>query len=453
MSAANPPKMIRLDSSRQNFEGLFDANAAMKFYTLNDFTPVWLKNKVNTMLADSMLFIIRSARRYGLLPYDYHLAELEELMKNRNSFDDEAYTTKAELLLTDAFFKFTNHLRIGRMTSDSLKTYSQGVLSDSLQVALLKSALQKNELSSILESQEPGYPDYKRLKTFLRYVINHSDSLERQMLIAGYQMDSSETSAQVAALEVNMERWRWEQDLKHRYIKVNIPSYTLDVVEDDSIVLSSRVIVGTPKNQTPELNGLVKTFTIYPYWNVTRNIAVKEMLPHLKTDSAYLESHHYEVLDIDGNVLDASLIDWSQYTSNNFPFTLRQKEGVHNALGLIKFSFENPYSVYLHDTNARLMFKREKRSLSHGCVRVEKALELGRLLVRNDELTSPEDLDQYLEMQKQYTVRIAEPIPVHLRYFTCEVKGDSVQFLKDVYGRDELIKGVIYKKPATVAVN
>jgi murein L,D-transpeptidase YcbB/YkuD len=144
-------------------------------------------------------------------------------------------------------------------------------------------------------------------------------------------------------------------------------------------------------------------------------------------------------MDAGGNVLDPATIDWTQYHANNFPFTIRQREGTHNALGLIKFTFENPYSVYLHDTNARLMFKRAKRALSHGCVRVEKALELGRFLLRDNQMVTPEDLDQYLEMQKQYTVRIADPIPVHLRYFTCVAQGDSVIFLDDIYRKDEKV--------------
>jgi murein L,D-transpeptidase YcbB/YkuD len=165
----------------------------------------------------------------------------------------------------------------------------------------------------------------------------------------------------------------------------------------------------------------------------------------------YLQSHNYEVLDVEGNVLDPSTIDWTQYHSNNFPFTLRQTQGIHNALGLIKFTFNNPYSVYLHDTNARLMFNREKRALSHGCVRVEKALELGRHLVRNDDIVSPSDLDQYLEMQNQVTVRI-DPIPVHLRYYTCLPQGDSVLFLKDVYGRDAGVSDVLYKSPETLTI-
>jgi murein L,D-transpeptidase YcbB/YkuD len=390
------------------------------------------------------------ARTYGLHPQDYHLFELEELMQQQDVFNDSVYVSKVDLLFTDAFFTFANHLHHGRVTPDSLKRYTASVLSDSLQIMLLESALRRNELSRIFESQEPGFVPYRKMKNFLQQMLRTGDSLERKLVLAGYDVDSSDLSSKVRTLEINLERWRWEQRLTGRYIAVNIPSYTLEVVEDDSITFTSRVIVGTVKNQTPELDGLIKTFTIYPYWNVTRNIAVKEMLPNLKADSTYLQSHQYEVLDVAGNVLDASMIDWNQYHSNNFPFTIRQKEGIHNALGLIKFTFQNPYSVYLHDTNARLMFKREKRALSHGCVRVENALELGRFLLRNNDMVTPEDLDQYLEMQKQYTVRI-DPMPVHLRYFTCEVKGDSVIFLNDVYKRDEQVGTALKRSVGVVA--
>jgi murein L,D-transpeptidase YcbB/YkuD len=451
MSSSDSQKIVRLGSSPENFQHLYASSAAFKFYQVNDFAPVWMKDRINSTLADSMVQIIRGARLWGLLPKDYHLEEIEALERNRSSFNDNDYVSRMEMLLTDAFFKFTNHLRHGRVTPDSLVRHTSGVLSDSLQIALLTSALKRNELSRIFESQEPGYVHYRKLRNFLRKLLNNSDSTERQILLSGYALDSSVTSAKVTALEINLERWRWERELKGRYIYVNIPAYTLEVVEDDSVTMNSRVIVGSAKNQTPELDGIIRSFTIYPYWNVTRNIAVKEMLPQLKTDSMYLQSHNYEVLDVEGNVLDPSTIDWTQYHSNNFPFTLRQTQGIHNALGLIKFTFNNPYSVYLHDTNARLMFNREKRALSHGCVRVEKALELGRHLVRNDDIVSPSDLDQYLEMQNQVTVRI-DPIPVHLRYYTCLPQGDSVLFLKDVYGRDAGVSDVLYKSPETLTI-
>jgi hypothetical protein len=123
-----------------------------------------MKDRINSTLADSMVQIIRGARLWGLLPKDYHLEEIEALERNRSSFNDNDYVSRMEMLLTDAFFKFTNHLRHGRVTPDSLVRHTSGVLSDSLQIALLTSALKRNELSRIFESQEPGYVHYRKLR-------------------------------------------------------------------------------------------------------------------------------------------------------------------------------------------------------------------------------------------------------------------------------------------------
>jgi murein L,D-transpeptidase YcbB/YkuD len=292
MSEENNQKTSRLDSSQTNFEDLFASSATLKFYRLNNFAPVWLKNKANTSLADSLLYIIRIARTFGLQPNDYHLSELEEMMKMRDAFDDSLYTSKMDLLLTDAFFRFTNNLKYGRLSPDSLRTYSSSITSDSLLVSLLQSALLKNELSRTFAAQEPKYVPYRLMKRLLGQLIMTRDSLERKILLSGFEPDLSDVSARVRMLEVNMERWRWEQSLTGKYIVVNIPSYVLEVFDDDSVVFTSKVIVGATKNQTPELDGLIKTFTIFPHWNVTRNIAVKEMLPSIKADSMYLQSHH-----------------------------------------------------------------------------------------------------------------------------------------------------------------
>jgi L,D-transpeptidase YcbB len=348
-----------------------------------------------------------------------------------------------DLLLTDAFLSITKHLKYGQLNTDSLSR----VRADSLAPLVLSRALNEKEIRRILEEQEPHYSKYKLLRHALATMIDTTEESKRKFWLSGNTSDSSEEYNKVVSLEINLERWRTERWLQGRYIAVNIAGYMMDVVEEDSVMLESRIIVGTPKNQTPLLDGLIRSFTIFPYWNVPRNIAVKEILPQLKKDSLYLRNHKYDVLNPAGEVVDGNSIDWTPYHENNFPFTIRQKEGVDNALGLIKFTFNNPYSVYLHDTNARLLFKREKRSLSHGCVRVDKALELGRYLVKDDKVyCSPEDLDQYLEMGKQLTIRIVKPIPVHLRYLTCDVRNGKVEFYKDIYGLDEMMRKQMYSE-------
>lgn len=449
MSASDSANIVLIDSAKESFSGLFAGSTAFSFYKMHHFAPVWLKNKNCTVLADSMIQLIRSARTYGLLPQDYHLSELDSLLQHADQYADEYYIPKFDLLLTDAFFTMAGHLRSGRVSPDSLKRYAESSEADTLSILLLKTALVKNSIKATLESQEPSYATYHKLRSSLRQLLQGSDSSERQFLMSGHNLDTSRVSSKIVTLELNMERWKWERGLKDRYIAVNIPRYILEVVENDAVVFRSRVIVGANKSRTPVLDGVVRSFTIFPYWNVPRNIAVREILPRIKADSLYLQKHNYSILDPDGNVVTDSVINWEQYHANNFPFTVRQSEGMHNALGLIKFSFNNPYSVYLHDTNARLLFNREKRALSHGCVRVEEALELARYLVRDDNVyCSPEDLDQYLEVKKQLTIRIVKPIPVHLRYFTCDYRDGEVEYYQDVYGYDKALAAVIYQQPS-----
>src|SRR5688572_33383263 len=117
-----------------------------------------------------------------------------------------------------------------------------------------------------------------------------------------------------------------------------------------------------------------------------------------------MRKHNYEVLDKAGKVVDASTLDWPSFTPENFSYVLRQREGSENTMGVIKFVFANNYGVYLHDTNARRLFLKKDRALSHGCIRVHKAIEFARYLVKDDHVVSPEDLDQYMQLQHRLEV-------------------------------------------------
>jgi murein L,D-transpeptidase YcbB/YkuD len=216
-------------------------------------------------------------------------------------------------------------------------------------------------------------------------------------------------------------------------------------MENNEPVFESKVIVGTSKNETPLLDGLIKSFTLYPYWHVPRKIAVNEILPHIKSDSTYLDAHHYEVINMDGNVLDPLTLDWKTFGTHNFPIIIRQRQGAHNSLGLVKYSFNNPYNVYLHDTNAPRLFNRDKRSLSHGCIRIEKAKDLSYFLVERDSgYVYREDLDQYYQLQKQLDIKLQKPIPLHIRYFTNEYHEGKVLFYDDIYNFDKPIHRALY---------
>lgn len=218
----------------------------------------------------------------------------------------------------------------------------------------------------------------------------------------------------------------------------------LYVFSGGSIELQSRVIVGTPETPTPVLSSTIECIVFYPYWHVPKSISVKEYLPFIQEDTAFLSQHNFDVLDKEGNVIDHDTIDWYQYNSDYFPVILRQREGSENSLGLIKFEFDNPYAVYLHDTNARKLFRKDVRALSHGCIRVELARELAHYLVTGKPGRTSDLVADYLELELRHTINLDAPIPVYIRYFTCEFKDNTLYRYDDIYDADRKLMEQLY---------
>lgn len=415
--------------SRTTLQARKSVNA---FYNAHQYAIVWSDTSGLLPVADTLIDVVRSSSFYGLVPEDYHLKAIDSLLSVPS---DNQRTLLLDAYLTDDFFALRHHLRFGRLDSAHTTKVSSIERIDSAGISILSTREGQMTLRNAIESQQPQFPEYHLLKDTL------------QKILASASMDSL-TELHAKQLAVNMERWRWAEAKPARHIYVNIPSFMMKVIDNDSTVLESNVIVGKPETSTPVLSSVVKSFVIYPYWHVPRGIAISEILPHVKKDSLYLKSHNFEVLDKDGNVVPDTLIDWASLNKNNFPYVFRQREGSDNALGIIKFSFANNYGVYLHDTNSRRLFSKTKRALSHGCVRVHKAIKLAHYLVKDDHVyVSPEDLDQYLSLQQKVEIRVRNPIPLFIDYFTCEAKSGSVQFYEDIYKKDLHLISVLYPTP------
>jgi L,D-transpeptidase YcbB len=238
----------------------------------------------------------------------------------------------------------------------------------------------------------------------------------------------------VREIELNLERWRWlPRDLGERSILVNIPEMRLDVRDHGQVPLSMRVVVGKPDTQTPIFNDEMTHVIFSPYWNVPTDIAQKETLPSLMRDPSFLDRMNMEVVDAKGNPVDASSVD----LSNPGNYRFRQRPGTSNALGLVKFMFPNQFDVYLHDTPADSLFARASRSFSHGCVRVEQPEQLAQYVLHDQPEWTPEKISEAMHAGHEQTVKLKEPIPVYLGYWTARVTPDGIlQFRKDVYGID-----------------
>lgn len=406
------------------------------FYTLRNHRLLWHKDEIKTPLADSMIQTIQRLEYMGLSPDDYHLDRIHGLaFRLANSRPDPESLAHLDLLLTDALFSVASHLRYGRIIPDSTGWKERSVESDSVIFNTLVRAISRNSLSQGLYSLEPQFAAYHALRSALRTKL---DSLKSPGLFSGEEQLRKE----IAGLSLSMEQWRWERsDPASRYILVNIPAYRLTLVDSDSLEFESRVIVGTPYFPTPVLDGKISNFIVYPTWNVPRGIATRELLPKIKNDSAYLDIHSYHVLDVKGNAVHPDSVEWATLGVNYFPYLIRQAPGPFNALGLLKFNFVNDYNIYLHDTNAKGLFNTNYRALSHGCIRIERALELARHMVsRENPYCSPRDFDRFMREELNRQVSLV-PVDLRIRYIACDTQADGqVVCHPDIYGRNAKIQ-------------
>lgn len=418
--------LISEDSSNAVFNGLKRRESVIKYYQSNGAKPVWVQHGKYAAVADSMIDILRRVRYYGFPQGGYHLRELERIDSNfaRGSL------IRKEVLLTDAFFSLSEDLRFGVGTS---RLYTD----DSVQIELLNSALITARIKETIESQEPVFKSYKSLKEGLRLML---DSAKK------WSVDSMSHEENIRLISINLERWRAESaNITSRYVLINIPSFNLDVIDNDSLVLSSKVIVGTPEKETPVLSSVIQCISIYPYWHVPRKISVEEYLPVIKVDSTFISRNNFEVLDRKGNALNPDSVPWNKFHENYFPVVLRQREGPENSLGIIKFVFDNPYAVFLHDTNAKRLFKSKTRAFSHGCIRMEKAVDLAHFLVTGVVGRESKYVSKCLKEKTQHWVELRKPIPIFIRYFTCEFKNNTFLKYEDIYEKDQELYDLIWK--------
>jgi murein L,D-transpeptidase YcbB/YkuD len=431
-----PILLIPADSNDQLYDGLKRKKSVIKFYELRNNKPAWSDSKNILLLGDSMISMIKNVRYYGLLPKDYHLFEIED---NKQT-DTGKSLLRTDVLLTDAFLSIAKDLKYGRL-SNTAKVWD-----DSLQISLLQQTVSGQWLKTNLELQEPMYPGYCALKEALKLSLDSLMDEDRIAFMEGRSDDSHPLTNKLRLIEINIERWRLENTISgDRYIFINIPSFWLEIVSNDTIVLESKVIVGTADRPTPLLSSEVECFIIYPYWHVPRKIAVEEYLPILKKDTSFLKGNNFDVLDSKGNVLDSDSIDWGEFNKNYFPVLLRQREGPENSLGVIKFVFDNPYAVFLHDTNAKRLFRKDVRAFSHGCIRMEKAFELAHYLATGEINKRSKTIEIYLKQRQRHTVDLPNPIPIYVRYFTCEFKDGVFLQYKDIYKRDQKIARLFYE--------
>ncbi|MEW6002536.1 MAG: L,D-transpeptidase family protein [Nitrospirota bacterium] len=241
-------------------------------------------------------------------------------------------------------------------------------------------------------------------------------------------------------MEINLERFRDIKDLGDRYICINIADFELKVIEHGNSVMNMKVIVGKQYWNSPLFSSQLTHVVFNPSWYVPTSIAIEEILPKIKEKPDYLSKESIKVFSKEKNRLkeiNTASINWADVTAENFRYKLVQVPGIKNPLGKLKFLFPNEYFVYLHDTPAKVLFEKSSRAFSHGCIRIEKPVELAEYLFRDDPSWTPERISAMIERGKEVKVPLPAPVTIHILYLTTWVDEENVlQFRDDIYSRD-----------------
>ena len=449
--------------------------------------------------------------------HSIHLQKLKDTLdKDSVMRMNAAAWTRADLLLTDGFMLLIKDLKQGRLQPDSLSLNKDSLLYNTFFNATLNELLEKKDLSRVLASVQPKHKAYWELKKGIRSFVDSMDrrvftrivfpfkrgdakdslyfikSLQKRLQESncwdagngipdstrlfnaikkyqhqkGLQADGKYGRVLINTLNntdvekfkriaVTLDRYKQlPEKMPEQYIWVNLPGYYLQMINADTVVFDSKVICGKPETRTPLLTSEITDMITYPTWTVPTSIIVKQYLPKLKNNPNYLSRIGLKLMNGKGETIDPNTVNWGKY-SRGIPYKVMQNSGDNNSLGVIKFNFNNPYAVYLHDTNQRYLFKNASRALSHGCVRVQEWEKLAYYIAGNDSILnkrkdslkySADSIRSWIAQKERHRIDVVNHIPLYIRYFSCEGKNGSVKFYEDIYGEDRDLIGKYFAR-------
>jgi murein L,D-transpeptidase YcbB/YkuD len=322
------------------------------------------------------------------------------------------------------------------------------------QVALLRIRL------DVPEGQNPNLYDQAVVEAVRQFQADHNSYADgvvgpgTRRLLNEPHLRNMGSPSQIKAILLNMERWRWlPHDQGSFYVTVNIPEFTLRIVEEDEVIHTARVVVGKTNKQTPVFSNEIKTVVFGPYWNVPTSIKVGEIRPYVRRASGgwfggggwnttVFQRHDLRIKYGGREVAPASL-DWNRVDIRNLH--LYQPPGPRNVLGKVKFVFPNKHDVYMHDTPQKHLFANRVRAESHGCMRVQNPDQLAGVILKHDQNWSRQRTLSAMETGYNQHVALRRKVPVHITYFTLRVNEDgSVTTFRDLYGHDSRMAAALF---------
>ncbi|GGD58607.1 L,D-transpeptidase family protein [Erythrobacter arachoides] len=348
--------------------------------------------------ANALIAAIEAVGAEGLDPADYRADRLREAMAQGEgeALDRLASTTFAWLV---------EDLRDGRTPMESRRQwFVVDPDADLLPTGrLMTEALASGDVRGTLASLNPTHPDYVALREAL------ADTPQAN-------------SAQRRLIRANMDRWRWlARDLGGQYLITNVPEYQLRLTVNNQIIRTYRTIVGAVTSPTPQLAETVEGVVFNPTWTVPQSIVRGEGLGNrVLNNPSWARANGYRAT-----------------RGENGWITVVQQPGAGNSLGMMKLDMPNPHAIFLHDTPARNLFASENRARSHGCIRVERALELAMTVAILGQGASRDEAVAISTSGDYTRVPVERTMPVYITYFTygTDIEGNLRSF-NDIYGRD-----------------
>lgn len=457
------------------------------FYAQRKFKPVWSNKKKLTQQGENLSSLLRSpivlglpSKRYADLKWSpkYHLkneivmscmlARMQPDLRHglldstRRQMKPVAYSQVPLEKLFDipqGFDKVAEHIMAWGPADTNYRALAKGLFSFATTHPLndekIGVPVQKKDSAGAVTQA-------KRALTAKGYLKDQAsdndffDALKKFQAENGQKPDAVVGENTAKALEetnlhrckrvaLAMEKWRWKSPFPNRFIRVNIPEFKLRLFINDSLKSENNVIVGKYENQTPEFSARLRTIVAYPFWNVPYSITSKEILPDAKRNPHYFARNKMRIYR-NGTEVDPLAVNWRAIREKTFPYSVKQDPGPHNSLGIIKFEFNNPYGVYVHDTPSKGLFRSTVRAFSHGCVRCENPVDLGKLiLLRDENKMTPDSLDTILARQENFHIQLKSTIPIWFDYISVvPQRNGELVFLKDIYMKDDEYLKVLF---------
>ncbi len=248
----------------------------------------------------------------------------------------------------------------------------------------------------------------------------------------GDEMKGANQPRRIRLLALNRDRARVLPRGGGDYILVNSAAARLDFYSNGKVKDTMRVVVGEAAQQTPMMAGMVRYAILNPYWHVPTDLAQSRLAPRVLSEGLiYLRKKGYEVVSDwsrEAKIIPIESVDWKAVSAGKMKVKVRQRPGPLNGMGEVKFMFPNDLGIYLHDTPGKALFQKSERAFSAGCVRLEDAAGLKKLILGDTPLAASTKPEQY--------VPLSRPVPVFLAYFTAFPEGGRIVERKDIYKRD-----------------